>query len=326
MQTQGQGNGRGQQGRPDIEAKPKQGEELIKQLLAERKREIMALFAKDENPEASYVRAVGLCVGAYRKVQADSRDRIDEYSVIATGLWAIQRKLDPGTDVYFVPYKGKVTPIVSPQGVIKLAFRSGFVLSVEARAVFEGEQFEYALGSECWIRHKKANARPRSAREAWEKLTHVYCVVHLKGGGRPQEVLDRADIEYHRSLSPTGTYDSSMWGKFPAEAARKTVLKQALKFVPQESEISEILANDDTEKGIEIPDEIWDAVQRRQGAAAGKAEVAPAGNGEGRPVRGGRGKPEAAAPQDDGRGSAAEEEEHVHETAGGAAEREPGVD
>ena len=265
----GNGNGgqRGQAQRPATTAsedKELHGEELIKALLASRKKEIKALFATDKDPEASFLRAMAFAVGAYRKCQNDTKEGviIDEYSAAATALWAMQRKLDPGTDVYFVPYKGKVTPIISPQGVIKLAYRSGFVLSIDARAVFRGEKFDYMLGSERWVKHQKANVRPVDPKNAWDLLDYAYCTVHLKGGGLPVvEVLDKADIAYYRSLSQTGQYDSSMWGKFPWEAARKTALKQALKCVPQESEISVILAEDDSPEGVQIPDEIWDAIR-----------------------------------------------------------------
>lgn len=291
----GNGNGstRGAAARPtatstDVEPV---GEDLIKQLLASRKGEIKALFAREDDPDAAYLRAVAFAVGAYRKCQNDAKEGvvIDEFSAAATALWAMQRKLDPGTDVYFVPYKGKVTPIISPQGVIKLAFRSGFVLAIDARAVFRGEVFDYMLGSERWVKHKKSGQRPVSPVAAWEALEYAYCTVHLKGGGPPViEVLDKADIAYYRSLSQTGQFESSMWGKFPWEAARKTVLKQALKSVPQESEISAILASEDTENGIEIPQEIWDAVKgrgmvtpkERAATAAPPARESDAGEGE----------------------------------------------
>jgi recombinational DNA repair protein RecT len=266
------GNGGGQRGqaqRPGAAApddKEPVGEELIKRLLASRKGEIKALFARDEDPDASFQRAVAFAVGGYRKCQNDAKEGvvIDEFSAAATSLWAMQRKLDPGTDVYLVPYKGKVTPIISPQGVIKLAFRSGFVLAIDARAVFRGEKFDYQLGSERWIKHQKGGVRPINPVEAWNLLEFAYCTVHLKGGGPPvMEVLDKADITYYRSLSQTGQYESSMWGKFPWEAARKTALKQGLKCVPQESEISAILEADDTERGIPMMDEIWDALKVR---------------------------------------------------------------
>ena len=193
----------------------------------------------------------------------------------------MQRKLDPGTDLYLVPYGGKVTAILSPDGVIKLLFRTGMVRAVNARYVFRGspnpgeyeEYFEYVLGSHTDVKHRKNNARPRAAKDGrgqvgenvpeWEALSHAYAIIDLKDGGQTVEVLDKADITYFRSLSPTGDSQFGGWAKFPAAFARKAALKQAAKFVPKDSEVSIILTSDDTERGVEIPEEIMRAVGAR---------------------------------------------------------------
>lgn len=286
VRTNGNGNGqqqRGQQGRPDIKAREASGEDRVREILEEHREEITALFANDDKPAAMYVRACALAVAAYRKIQRDADEsamaqnkapqRINEESAVATCLWAMQRKLDPGTDVYLVPYGGKVGPILSPQGVIKLIMRSGYAKAVNARPVFDGETFDYLLGSEQWVKHKKANKRTLAVKDsrgqvaansaAWEALAYSYCVIDLKEGGQVIEVHDKADIAYYRSLSPTATSNYSGWAKFPAEFARKAVLKQAAKFVPQESEVSVLLAADDTDRGIEIPDDFMRAVGAR---------------------------------------------------------------
>jgi recombinational DNA repair protein RecT len=299
MQTQQQGrsggNGqqqqRGVQGRPDVKAREKFGEERVAEILAEKKNEITALFANDRDPNAMYERACALSIGAYRKIQDDANEsaarqnkspqRIDEVSAVACCIMAMQRKLDPGTDLYLVPYGGKVTAILSPEGVIKLLFRTGMVKAVNARYVFRGspnpqegeEYFDYVLGSTNDVKHRKNNARPRAAKDnrgqvaenehEWNALSHAYAIIDLKDGGQTIEVLDKADIAYFRSLSPTGDSKYGGWAKFPAAFGRKAALKQAAKFVPKESEVSIILAADDTERGIEIPDEIMQAVGAR---------------------------------------------------------------
>lgn len=237
---------RGQQGRPTVRAE--RGEALIRQLFEERRSEIEGMFARDDNPKASYDRAVGLALSTYKIAQTSSNDAIQEASVVQAALYAFQRKLDPGTDVYFVPYKGKVTAITSPTGLINVAYRSGMIGSIDARAVFRKEveagNFDHELGSTRWVKHKKgACARPIGAGANWNELAFVYAVIDIKGATQPViEVLDRADIEYYRSLSPSANSAQGLWGKFPAEAARKAALKQALGRVPKQSEVSEILA------------------------------------------------------------------------------------
>ena len=241
-----QANQRGQQGRPTVRSE--RGEALIRQLFEDRRTEIEGMFARDDNPKASHDRAVGLALSTYKIAQASSNDAIQEASVVQAALYAFQRKLDPGTDVYFVPYKGKVTAITSPTGLINVAYRSGMIGSIDARAVFRKEvdagNFDHELGSTRWVKHKKgACARPIGAGANWNELAFVYAVIDIKGATQPVvEVLDRADIEYYRSLSPSANSAQGLWGKFPAEAARKAALKQALGRVPKQSEVSEILA------------------------------------------------------------------------------------
>lgn len=271
MQPRMNGNGqaRGQTGRPNIPAKELRGEDLIRHLMDERRPEIEAMFARDADAAASYTRAVGLAVNAYKKLQAESDRPIDEYSTVQAALWAFQRKLDPGTEVYFVPYAGKVTPIVAPQGLINLAFRSGMVLDVQARWVFRKEvedgNFEHMLGSEEWVKHRKGtNARPIDKNAAWRELAFAYAVINLKGGGRIIEVHDRGDIEYYKSLSKA---KGGLWFDWPAEAARKAVLKQALGRAPKQSEVSEILAADAAnEASLEIPEDVMQRVMARVGS------------------------------------------------------------
>ena len=315
MQTQngnqrGQQPPRGQQGRPDITAKPVVGEDKVRAIIKGYEAEILALFATEKEPAAAYKRAEALSVSAYRKMQRDVEEaaysqnkkapHINEEATVAACLWAIQRKLDPGTDVYLVPFGQKVTPILSPQGVIKLIMRSGYVRAVQPpRAVLDGESFDYQLGSEQWVKHKKANKRLPAKKDdrgqvvanpaAWEQITHVYVVIELKDDGQVIEVLDKADIIYYRSLSPTGHSSYSGWGKFPAEFARKAVLKQAAKWIPQDSEVSVLLASDESERGIEIPDEFMRAV----GAKVVAEMLAEQGNGAG---NGRKSDPGAAPP------------------------------
>lgn len=294
MQKSTNGNGynggaRGQQGRPEIKAKEQSGEALVRQIMEDRREEIEAMFAKDDNPKACFTRGVGLACSIYKALQQANQKLkpIDEHSTAQAALWAFQRKLDPGVDVYFVPYAGKVTPIISPQGLINLAARSGMVLDANARWVFQKEvdagMFDHELGSTEWVKHKKgANARPRGKQESWDDLAFAYAIVNLKGGGRIIEVHDRADIEYYRSLSKAS---AGLWFDWPAEAARKAVLKQALGRAPKQSEVSEILTADAANEALlEVPEELMAAAQAHiladvagEGRAGGQGnDAAPA--------------------------------------------------
>jgi len=291
MQAQTGNQQRGQQGRPTASAAS--GEAKIRQLFDDREEEILAMFSRDPDPKASYTRAKGLAISTYKNAQATTRDPIREASVVQAALYAFQRKLDPGTDVYFVPYKGDVQPITSPQGLINAAYRSGVVGAIDARVVYKKEveagNFDHSLGSERFVRHKKGtNARPKGATETWNEIAFAYVLIDIKGADRPVvEVLDKADLEYYKSLSPSAHKDTGLWGKFPAEACRKAVLKQGLARVPKQSEVSEILAYESNAEA-----ETAAAIER----IAGAADFTAAGNGEAQPPSRGSDRGAAAPP------------------------------
>jgi recombinational DNA repair protein RecT len=264
---------------------PAQGEELVRFLMEQKRDEIEAMFARDDNPSGSALRAIGLAVEVYRSVQAETSVKINERSVVTSALWAFQRKLDPGTDVYFIPRGGKVSPQTSPQGLINLAMRSGLVLACDARFVFHKEvedgNFDHQLGSERWVKHKKGScARPLNPQQAYRDLEFTYAVIDLKGGGQIVEVHDKGDIEWHRSLSDNKDNPKGLWGKFPVEAARKAVLKQALSRAPKQAEVSAILAQEAAMEAAAMDpgDDFWKKVDDRVGARDGQgaASTAPA--------------------------------------------------
>jgi len=138
-QTQGNGNGRGVQGRPEIRARETSGEAKVIEIFVDNKAQIMGLLATESNAEGGFLRAQSLAVAAYRKAQADSDVKIDELSMCTCCIWALRQKLDVGTEVWPVPYKGKITPIISPDGMITLIMR----WSCHCREL---------LGSVCWRR------------------------------------------------------------------------------------------------------------------------------------------------------------------------------
>lgn len=269
----GRGNGgqRGSAERPPTQDQAhRSGEDLLSALLFRERKALEALFANERDPAAEFTRCVGLAKQVYRK--AAETGRINEASAAAAAIWCMRQKLDPGTDVYFVPYAGNVQPITSPQGLIKLSFRGGFVKDVIARPVFDGETFEYELGTNERILHKKGNRRPVKPGESWNALTYTYAIMKTSTGGQAVEVHDRADIEYYRSLSKTATSPKGMWMQWPAEAARKAVVKQVLKWAPQSAELSAALRENEAE-GVEIPDEIWDAIKHKVPGGAPQVQV-----------------------------------------------------
>lgn len=253
------GNGRVQQsrgveGRPAVTAPTLAGQ--VEEKLLKWKPQLAALFPRDS--DAAYARAVTMAKDQARKLAAGG-GTIDPQSIVECAISAMKLDIEPGTDCYFVPYGGKCTFIVGPQGLIKLMYRSGFVRSVTARYVLANDEFSYELGTDEHVKHKRGVKRAIKADDIWRDLVAAYCIIETSTGGTVIEVIERGDIEYFRSLSPSGQSKSGLWGKFPAEAARKAALKQCAKGVPHSSQLAIALGVDADERSYEVPDEMLSA-------------------------------------------------------------------
>ena len=74
------------------------------------------------------------------------------------------------------------------------------------------------------------------------KVTWVYAVYHLKNGGYGFEVMSTEDINKHRAQFSKAK--SSPWDTNWEAMAKKTVVKQALKYAPMSSEFVRASAED----------------------------------------------------------------------------------
>lgn len=114
--------------------------------------------------------------------------------------------------------------IIGYRGMIDLARRSGQIVSLQAYCVHEQDTFNYKLGLDPDIEHIPASVADRG------KITHVYAVAKLKGGGVQFEVMSRAEIEKVRASSKSG--NSGPWSNHWEEMAKKSVIRRLFKYLP----------------------------------------------------------------------------------------------
>lgn len=117
--------------------------------------------------------------------------------------------------------------IIGYRGMIDLARRSGQIVSLSAYCVHEQDTFNYKLGLDPDIEHIPASVADRG------KVTHVYAVAKLKGGGVQFEVMSRAEIEAVRKTSKAGT--SGPWSSHWDQMAKKTVIRRLFKYLSIEA-------------------------------------------------------------------------------------------
>jgi len=187
----------------------------------------------------------------------------DPLSFLGAVIQCAQLGLEPGNALghaYILPFdkRQKVNGqwqtvsteaqvIIGYRGMIDLARRSGQIVSIEARAVYEGDEFECTLGLESKLTHTPDWQNPNRSQP--DKLRFVYSVAKLKDGGIQFDVMSRAEVDGIRSRSKSA--DNGPWVTDYAAMALKTVVRRLFKFLPVSIEMQQAVSIDEqAEAGI----------------------------------------------------------------------------
>lgn len=183
-------------------------------------------------------------------------------SFLGAMMQAAQLGLEPNTPVgqaYLIPRKNHGRQECQFQlgykGLIDLAYRSGEIKDIQAHEVCENDTFEYEYGLEPKLKHipAKSNRGP---------VIMYYAVFHMTNGGYGFEVASKEDIIAHAKKT-SQSYESSYgpWANWFDQMAKKTVVKQALKYAPVKTDFVRAVATDETIKSnisenmVDEPDE-----------------------------------------------------------------------
>lgn len=169
---------------------------------------------------------------------------------------------------YLVPYQSDVTVIVSPHGLIELAYRHPLVKSVQARVVREGEPFNIAYAPEPVIVHSPVIGGTSGA------LIGAYAIIDLTTGARVVEWMPKAEILKAKAVSRAANSASSPWAKWEEEMWRKTVLKRAMKYVPQSEEMQRAFEQEDRDADFSVEEDTRPRLSGSTGVAALKERIA----------------------------------------------------
>jgi recombination protein RecT len=147
---------------------------------------------------------------------------------------------------YLVPYREEVQVIVSPHGLIEMAYRHPLVKSVQARVVRKGEPFLVEYAPEATVKHS-----PRIDGQPGDMIG-AYSIVELTTGGRIVEWMSRIEILKVKNTSQSAKKGYGPWVDWEEEMWRKTVLKRAMKYVPQSEDMMRALDLDDEDSDPQI--------------------------------------------------------------------------
>lgn len=167
-------------------------------------------------------------------------------SILASIVVASQLGLEPGVagQAYLIPYKATCTLVPGWQGLVGLLNNTGRATAWTG-AVFEGDEWEFQLGSAPKCRHI-----PGQNYGDPEKLQWAYACGKVNGSEQPVvEAWPVSRIERHRDrYNKVGNRHYS-FENFEMYA-RKVVLLQVLKYMPRSIELNNaIVASDAAELG-----------------------------------------------------------------------------
>src|SRR5580765_7473883 len=161
-------------------------------------------------------------------------------------------------------------------GYRKKARNSGELSDLYAHVVFDGDQFDFQLGDEPYVKHKPSLTRPRGA-----KPIAVYSIAKFKDGGTSYEVMSISEVEEIRqkfSRARKGPWNDPV--TYP-EMVRKTCVRRHCKSLPMSSDLDTVLHRDDELYDMKGAAERGKEVTRRQPVSAMAAlEKWAAGSGE----------------------------------------------
>lgn len=184
--------------------------------------------------------------------------KCDGMSIVAALMQSAQLGLEPNTPLgqaYLIPFKnkrivgGKETWVDEAQfqigykGLISLALRTGEYKAIYAHEVYANDEFSYSYGLDKNLHHVPAD-------EPQGEPVKYYAVYHLKNGGYDFVVWSKTRIDNHAKQYSKAVQKgyTSPWVTDYGSMAKKTVLKEVLKYAPKSIEFSQQLAADETVK------------------------------------------------------------------------------
>ena len=180
----------------------------------------------------------------------------DQTSLLAAIMISSQLGVEVNTPLgqaYIIPYKNKERMEAQFQlgykGLLDLAYRSGEYQVIYAMEVYENDEFDFSYGLDMTLTHKPASI------SKGEPILY-YAVYKTKNGGCDFRVWSRDKVIKHAqsySQAYKAGYSSPWKSDFDA-MAKKTVLKDLLKYAPMSIELQRSISNDETFKKEIAPD------------------------------------------------------------------------
>lgn len=204
----------------------------------------------------------------------------DQTSFLAAIMQSAQLGVEPNTGLgqaYLIPYGKNVQFQLGYKGLIDLAVRSGQYKAIYAHEVYGNDEFEFRYGLNKDLVHKP------STNPEGEPIGY-YAVYHLKNGGYDFVYWTKERIDQHAKKFSQAVQKgwTSPWKTNFDAMAKKTVLKEVLKYAPKSIELQKTIDADSTIKNelaadmsdiIDVTD--YSVVEEHDEPKAAEKELAP---------------------------------------------------
>lgn len=147
---------------------------------------------------------------------------------------------DKGKDVWI--QKVQYMPMIA--GIMKKMRQSGEISSFTAQCVYEGDEFDFAHGSDAFLHHKK-NIKGDAG-----QLLCVYAFAKLKDGTEAFEVMTLDQVDRRKAVSKSA---NGPWVAWYDEMALKTVARKLMKFLPSNSDLERLMEHIDQDSEFAPP-------------------------------------------------------------------------
>jgi len=151
---------------------------------------------------------------------------------------------------YLVPYYNNSIKSYECQlqigylGMIDLYYRHPLALGIDPRIVYENDEFEVLLGTDRAVIHKITKGNRGNP-------IGYYATVELKNGFKTFSFASKEEVESHRNKYAQGWENQrSAWNIAFDEMALKTVIKNALKYIPRNIEMAQAFDYDGAIKNV----------------------------------------------------------------------------
>jgi len=162
--------------------------------------------------------------------------------------------LDVGEGAYLVPINSKVkgpdgreaweTRVEawpSYHGLKHMAMRQNIVRLMEEYVVYEGDDFDYAFGTEGYLRHRPCAEKQRG------KMVGAYSIITLRFGAKTWHYMPLGDIEAIRAKSKS--WGPKYYPDCPPWYAMKTACRAWLNRQPKSGALADAMQYDDVVDG-----------------------------------------------------------------------------